>query len=286
MKKIIYAFVAFSCVCSVAFAQQEEKRMRIVPEGYMPAGGDISLGFTLNPLNIGVGGTAIDNKQEPFVIRHDIFSIMGKYQLDDVTALRANIGFKGRSVSNKTFVQDDKAVTLDPLSVAQVEDVHKLKVNGASFAIGAEKQRTYRNVRGFAGVSALYAFSKEKNTYTYGNAITEINQTPSQSQPSQPNLDYLENARELKTFGDNTHALGLVGHVGVEWFFSPKVSLGGEVNMSFLYQWNPRQHAVYEGWNPVTKQVEEYTDLLDDKSSGFYYGTDNLGANLSLNFYF
>ncbi len=298
MKKIIYLFVAFSCVCSVAFAQQEEKRMRVVPEGYMPEAGDLSLGFSANVGGSPIGRTGLiddllgrDQVQIPRNLLPQL-SIMGKYQLDESTAIRANIGFLGRSVNDKYFVQDDKAVAMNPLqqfpAVEKVIDVMNTKRNGASFAIGAEKQRAYRNVRGFAGASALYAFGKETNSYTYGNAITEINQTASVA-PEMPGYSaqgYLNDARPVKISNDNAHAIGLVGVVGVEWFFSPKVSLGGEVNMSFLYQWTPQVSATFEGWNNITQQTEEYVETISPKSGGFYYGTDNLGANLSLNFYF
>ncbi|MCL2329369.1 MAG: hypothetical protein FWC39_12765 [Bacteroidetes bacterium] len=293
MKKIIYLFVAFSCVCSVAFAQQEERKMRIVPEGYMPAEGDLSLGIGFAP---GFGGNPILNNiysQTPIEMNFlPQFSLLGKYQIGETTALRANIGFIGSSTNRKFYVQDDKAAMLNPLQVypaaEKVVDVRNQKTNGASIAIGVEKQRAYRNVRGFAGASALYACGKQVNSYTYGNAITEVNLDPTTSgfMPQVNPAGYLSAARAMKIFNGNAHAVGLVGHVGVEWFFAPKVSLGGEMNISFLYQWNPQINATYEGWNPVSKQVEEYTQTMTPKSHGFYYGTDNLGSNFFLSFYF
>ncbi|MDR2963855.1 MAG: hypothetical protein LBU90_09545 [Bacteroidales bacterium] len=290
MKKILYILTALLCVGNAAFAQQEERTMRVIPAGYMPEKGDISIGFATAWGGSPIARPVIEESMatEITIARYLLprISLMGKYQLGETTALRANVGFLGSSVNERYYVQDDKLAVLDPLSQAKVVDTYKQRNNGASIAIGIEKQRAYRNVRGFAAASALYAFGKSTIDYVYGNAITAINQTPTTFENIYFRAGYLDNARFLKQSYDNAHAVGAVGHVGVEWFFSPKVSLGGEMNVSFLYQWTPQVSATYEGWDIISNSLVEYTDLYAPKSSGFYYGTDNLGANLSLNFYF
>ena len=58
------------------------------------------------------------------------------------------------------------------------------------------------------------------------------------------------------------------------------------MNLNLCYVVNPARQTVYEGWNNVTAQVEEYTDLVAPASHGFIFSTDNIGANPMLNFYF
>ncbi|GHT32507.1 hypothetical protein FACS189434_04400 [Bacteroidia bacterium] len=299
MKKNKYTLViAFSLVCAFAFAQ-EKKELKAIPEGWMPQQGDIALGISANPLlnyvgNLfngtqnnslnGFGGEPIRDWNLNFQPQ---YSIQGKYQLLDNVAIRANIGFSGYTDKYESYVQDDKAVALDPLSEDKVVDVEKYKRSSASFAIGAEYQKRYRKIQAYAGASLLYAFGKISAGYTYGNAITDINQIPSIASGYYPSVGYLPAARALEVYEDeHTNAFGIVGHIGVEWFFAPKISVGGELNVSFIHAWGAQRYTKYEGWNPATQKVEEYTNTTSPGSSYNSYGTDNLGGNIFVNFYF
>jgi len=62
--------------------------------------------------------------------------------------------------------------------------------------------------------------------------------------------------------------------------------LGANVNLYLLYLWSPNRYVTYEGWNNLTLQKETVTDLKYPVSSGFHFGTDNIGANLLMSFYF
>ena len=291
--------IAFSLVCAIAFAQ-EKKELKAIPDGWMPQQGDIALGISAKPLLNYVGN--IFNGNVDNGVNNNIFggepingnlnfqpnySILAKYQFADNIAIRANIGFLGFSANLKNYVQDDKAVALDPLSNDKLVDVTKFKQSGASLAIGAEYQKRYRKVQGYAGASLYYAFGKQNATYTYGNDITEINQTPNIAQAGWIGVDYLPNARPLEDYSNgHFNALGVVGHIGVEYFFAPKISLGGELNVSFIHGWQPQKYTKYEGWNPVTLKVEEYTHTTAPGSSLNFYGTQNVGGNIFVNFYF
>ena len=297
MKHIKYTlFIAFSLLCGVVFAQ-ENAELKTIPEGWTPQQGDIALGISANPL-LNYAGNLFNGTQgnslngfggEPIGSGLNFqpqYSIMGKYQVTDNIAIRANIGLLGYSEKLRTYVQDDKAVELDPLSNDKVVDVNSVKQNGASVAIGAEFQKRYRKIQGYAGASLYYAFGQQSREYTYGNAITELNQTPSSTQGNAV-VDFLPAARTLKTYNAaNANACGAVGHIGVEWFFAPKVSVGGELNLSFIHVWESQRIAKYEGWNPATERVEEYTRTISPGSSYNSYGTDNLGGNIFISFYF
>ena len=304
--------IAFSLVCAVAFAQ-EKKELKAIPDGWMPQQGDIALGISAKPLlnyagnffngnpnnkyiEDNFGGEPIASHQDnTFIGYQPSFSVMGKYQFTDDIAIRANIGFLGHTAKYNAYVTDYNAQVLDPLSQDKVTDTKTVKESGASFAIGAEKQRRYRKIQGFAGASLYYAFGKQNAKWAYGNAFSELNQDPLEStapdlaQPTFTSVAHLANARvlEARSIGNkNANAFGVVGHVGVEWFFAPKVSVGGEVNLSLVRQWQPQQYVVLEGFNTATLKVEEYTQIQAPGNTRTDYSTTNLGGNIFINFYF
>jgi len=320
--------IAFSLICAVTFAQ-EKKELKAIPDGWMPQQGDIALGISAKPLlkyvgNIfngsesnglnsfggqAYGGVGFDNLDaiangvSPLAgaavsaIKDPLVSLQGKYQILDNVALRGNFGFIGANFTYQTYSPDDKALVLDPMSNELVIDAMKIKLNGGSFAVGAEYQKRYRKIQGYVGANLLYAFASGNLKYTYGNAMTEINHNPSSAVPGIvipfPSTnpygpdDYLENARPLEDYSvKSVNAFGVVGNVGIEYFFAPKISIGGEVNLSFIHLWQPQTFRKYEGWNPATQKVEEYTQLVSPGNKANLYGTGNLGGNIFVNFYF
>ena len=62
------------------------------------------------------------------------------------------------------------------------------------------------------------------------------------------------------------------------------------MNLSALYTYKDDHSTKYEGYNvhtqQVEEQVEEYVDVKEPSSSAFEFGTKNIGANISLTFYF
>lgn len=102
--------------------------------------------------------------------------------------------------------------------------------------------------------------------------------------PATPGFSY---QRYLSTFNTApTHYFGLMGYVGIEWFFAPRISIGAEVNLTAAFNWTKGTYYTAEGFNTLSGEVEEWTELLTPTSSGFDFGTKNIGANLSFNFYF
>jgi hypothetical protein len=80
--------------------------------------------------------------------------------------------------------------------------------------------------------------------------------------------------------------VGLYASAGVEWFVAPKVALGANVNFGIYYEINPARVSVYEGWNTAAMKLDQFTELEAPASHGFHIGTDNIGANLYIAFYF
>lgn len=303
----IFTMALSLLVATAAFADGADKptpedKAKKDYSSWLPAQGDMSVGFSLDPLatfagnlfNGNLDNTLDDLAGEPLLYRQlpaPCVSIMGTYMLTNELALRANIGFGYSLKQDNFFVQDDAALALDNLSNAKVTDRMNSQILSGSFSVGIEYRVGKRlPVQGVFGAGLSYACGMATATYAYGNAITELNQNPSMHSnmpATEAVTPYLPNARLLSVqSGDMIHMAGLYGSVGVEWFVTPKVALGANVNLGIYYELNPSQTFVYEAWNTITEQVTQHTELLEPASHGFHFGTDNIGASLYMAFYF
>lgn len=294
-------------IATAAFAVEADKptpeeRAKKDYSSWLPKQGDMSIGFSLDPIatfagnlfNGNLSNSLGDLAGEPLLLQTlptSMVSIMGTYMLTDQLAVRANIGLGISTKRYNYYVQDDAAVALDDLSNAKVIDQARVKACSGSIALGVEYRVGKQSaVQGVFGGGLNYAFGSSANSYAYGNAITELNQDPSIN----PNLPmpiavvpYLPNARLLsQQTPDLIHMVGIYGSVGIEWFVAPKIALGANVNLGIYYEINPMQVSVYEGWNTITEAVTTHTELIKPASHGFHFGTDNIGANLYIAFYF
>jgi hypothetical protein len=127
------------------------------------------------------------------------------------------------------------------------------------------------------------------NILYYGNAMTELNQNPTTYEDYSAHIPGFSSARFTKVSNndlDFNHHFGAVAFVGFEWFVAKKVSVGAEVNISAIASWGNLQYATLEGYNTLSEKVETWTELFKPSSFAFDFGTQNVGANLSVNFYF
>lgn len=295
MKKILSVILAAMLIVP-AFAIDQEKINEKAKHDYtewLPAAGDWHVGFSLDPIATFVGNLANGKTANTLgdlageALVNNMVSIMGGYMITDQLGVQANIGLNLNRSNSHVYVTDDLAKMLDPVSRSKVEDIEHYSANTGSISLGVDYRVGKRAVQGVFGGGLVYAFSKEQKTYKYGNAITEANQKPTIDGSYTVYDSYIPDARPLKNFNyDGTHTLGAYASLGVEWFVAPKISLGANVNLYLLYRWSPNRYVTYEGWNNLTMQVEEVTDLTLPVSSGFSFGTDNIGANLLLKFYF
>lgn len=298
-------------VASTAFAGEKATPEEIANRDYsswLPAAGDFSIGFTLDPIATFVGNLFngnLNNSLDPLhgdvLLKpelgvgdglHRNVSVMGKYMLTDQLGIRANIGFGTKITKQAAYVDDESILVLDEWQRAQVIDTYKGNQFSGSFAVGAEYRVGKRMVQGVFAFSALYGceVSTEK-VWTYGNAITEINQTPANAglgvAPGvMTAFPGVSNARPLSQKASVDHYIGGVGSIGVEVFVAPKISLGADVNLTIYGRVGGPQSATFEGWNEATNEVSVFNDVRLPKTWDFVFSTNNIGANLSLNFYF
>ena len=254
-------------------------------------------GAVANPLNEFAGQAYLNNdvSTAAFGELTPLASITAKYMISDHAALRINAGWLFADATTRFYTQDDAAVAANPLSQDKVIDSRRNKNNGVSIMGGYEKRVGTRRIQGVFGGGVLVAAQTASRSYTYGNAITEYNQTPSASNggavaagafPAGAGAAYASlRYTDVHNLNRNYYA-GLVGFAGIEWFFTPKISVGGEVNIAAIYSWRSVQHVTMEGFNAASGQVDTWSELTAPGSRGFEFGTGNVGANLNLSFYF
>jgi len=309
MKKYIYALLALMLVAVYTTAQEAEvmddsgetaaQEASQKPEKpvkiYTPQAGDIGLSVDiLTPIMTYVGNMFNDNTNNTFPATFSgpnyigSVSISGRYFLYDDLALRAALSVDNDITITNAYCQDDAAIAADPLSVDLVTDTRTVTNNNLYLSFGFEFRRGYRRLQGYYGAQLIGAYQSQSTSYTYGNAITSLNQTPTQSFVTTPNNDVGGNSRLLQT---NTalgkdYLIGLGGFVGVEYFILPKVAVGGEINISALAIFGGQQYEKSERYNTASGTVEENTRLSSPGDMTFVINTHNYGNGFYVSFYF
>lgn len=296
MKKLIVIILSACLFPAMLWAEEKQQKQ------YLPEEGDWALGIDVVPILKYIGnafnGTDGSNGLDhvggtPFTSGHfgnqglmPTVSIMGKYMLTDEWAVRANVGLMISSANDKAYSIDDKALAENPFSEAKVVDGARYDRNGMSMLLGAEYRKGSRRIQGVFGAGLLFAFQNSKETYSWGNALTEINQSPtSHSFANMPTLPSGYRALTQNEAGSDFY-LGVTGSAGVEWFVAPKIALGAEVNLSLYYIFGTQTYVESEGYNATLGKVETRTDLYAPGSNGIYFGTESLGGSLYMTFYF
>lgn len=257
---------------------------------YTPEKGDIAFGVDLVPLFRTIGDAFDNHKYEstiggvPFKgpegwVKPTI-AVSAKYMLTDRLAVSAILGVKVKTEMERQYVTDDLATALDPLSDAKVIDHRKESTAGGSLMAGVEYRMGKRRVQGIFGGGLLFGFSTNSVSFTYGNKMTSVNQSPTSA--------FGSGSSRYTTYRPDgpAFALGAYGKMGVECFVAPKVAIGATVDLYLYGTFGPNGYAKEERFNASYNKVEETTSLVTPGTRGFYFGTDNIGGSFYLAFYF
>ena len=283
--------IALLCVFAMGvFAQQTQTvtQQKDYSE-YLPEAGDVAISLNLAPFLNVFADNVIDGRIGGDSYNSDLISIAGKYMVTDNFALRLNVGWSYLYNRDNYFVQDDAAVFVNPLSQTKVTDSYITQNSGASVTFAAEYRFGSRRIQGYVGGGLIYALSSYSMDLYYGNAMTTVNQNPTTYEDYSAYIPGFSSARYTKVSNaglDFNHHTGVVAFVGFEWFVAKKVSIGAEVNVSAIASWGNLQYATLEGYNTLSEKVETWTELYKPSSFAIDFGTQNVGANLSFNFYF
>ncbi|MDR1121657.1 MAG: hypothetical protein LBM08_12165 [Dysgonamonadaceae bacterium] len=239
MKRIIIA--AFLCLSTLSFiaAQEVEQRRKPVVNAkgipYLPEAGDFALGIDASPFLEYLGNffnQAGTNHAPTFGTE---FGVYGKYFLEDNQAVRAKLNLKFAKESYKQTVPNDyeRLVNHTNVGATGIDTQNKFD-NEVLLNIGYEFRRGKGRVQGFYGADLLLGYGSTKETYNYANPITSVNQAPSSYDFKSNSLDHLSK-RTLENKNPYNFMIGAGAFVGVEYFITPSISMGGEVNFNFCY---------------------------------------------------
>ena len=312
MKKIFATVLA--AVMMIPMLNAEEKKSQGWEE---PQVGSWAIGITFNPVSLASRltvqpktGTAVNGtisgsmalEKQLYALSQDpVLAFRVKYRVKENWNLRAALGFSGSHIHYTEYVQDDAAVLQNPSSENKVSDVVKSDLTSGNLILGAEFVKG-KKVKFTMGFSFLYAIGGGKLNFQYGNAISQQNPIPS----SMPYSNWINGdgaalnpdngaavrqgiawARPLKTNNSGVHhGLGVSMDMGIEWFFQDRISLGAAVTFSpVMFTFQPQTYSIMEGLSSKSGKVEQYNLLVSPGSWSCLYGTDNLGFQLSLNYY-
>lgn len=288
-------YVLLIALCVLSFASVKAQDTKKV---YVPEQGEVAIGFDAAPVlkyvgNMfnGTSGNSLDNLSGAPVSANGVegfkidnvtpdVSIMGKYMITDNLAVRANVGVQVRAKTTNGYVCNDLANVLNPLNEEKLIDTRFDSQKGFSAIFGAEYRKGSNRIQGVFGAGLLIGSNSVESEFQYANAVTSLNQTPSNTWG---NTDAY---RTLSEVTNRNFFIGGAANVGVEYFVAPKVSLGAEVNLSIYSVKEGQTYVVTEGYNAEKGCVETRNELTAPGNKTFVFGTNNLGGSLYLSFYF
>jgi len=212
-------------------------------------------------------------------------SIMTKYMISNKCAVRANLGVTIVSTTIGNNVRDDAAFFIDNSTAATVTDYTRTDTYGVSIALGSEYRCGKRRVVGIFGGDLLFGYYTGSIKYTYGNIMNEFNQKPTTNQSYFPTTTS-PNTRTLMQKNAGAISAGVQLTTGVEVFVAPKIAIGGQINLSYVFTYNRKIYREAEGFNELSGKVEQRTDIQTPAGWSHKFTTNNLGGSLYMIFYF
>jgi hypothetical protein len=263
----------------------------------LPEKGDYSFSIDAVPFFVYIGnmfhGTApTDAPTFDFPGLNDVpmWTLQVKKFVSPTMAMRARIrlGFSSQTYKNTILDQTNTSTT-----PAYVDDKWTETRMNIVLGAGIEKRRGKGRVQGVYGAMANIMVGTHGNSITYGNEMSTVYTNPLSTDypwtPSYTGTGYIASNTGNRTLKDNdgmTFGIGVNGFLGVEYFFAPKMSIGGEFTWGLMLQVTGKGKSEVEYLNgaPVVTETTETT-----KSGGaLYFGVDNgnTGGASNLSFYF
>ncbi len=289
MKKILY--IAFLSGLSLfSFAQEEvasvneQKAPAKESSAFLPSAGTIAIGVDAIPYLEFVGnmfsGYTGKNTLSP-----SSTTIYGKYYLSKDAAVRADLYINNITNIDLGYVRDDANYLTNPN--AQVEDKRKVKTSAYGIGLGYQMYKGSGKLRGTYGAVASYYRSNSTTDYEWGNQMTDMNITPTST--NWYGAGTAPSERNLSIQNQSTQSVGLGIIAGVEYFFVPRVCIGGELGLYYNYYWYSQESRKYE--TIQQGNLVEYELATDPKEnygslSTRVYDTDNVAGRLYVLFHF
>ena len=295
MKKIYTAWIALMLLCGPVVAQDVTELKSKRGEIILPEMDELGLGISANPFLDYFGNffNASGNTPPSFDYAANPanrIAVFGKYMKDENTAYRIRLGLGVGTHVNKSVVLQNEARP-DVNYPAFTEDWQKVNATNIVIAPGIEKRRGYSRVQGIYGGELVVGFTNSKTTYQYGNPFTSDFNAPithdfgnniASGTSTAAGSRVVENKDGLSILA------GVRGFVGVEYFFAPKMSIGGEFGYMFGFQTQQRSLITTQTWDEqsATTRDTKTDNYLNEGLTSLGLGLDNLNGSINLLFYF
>jgi hypothetical protein len=287
MKKI-YSFLAAFALCANAFAQDEtsltsKKGTPILPEEKEFAIG-ISANQFLNYVTRGAANPSFTYVNNPSNVPVALF---GKKMLNANTALRARFALNAGANTQKAIVFASN-ISPDPLAPSFNEDWRTVTSTDILLAGGYENRRGKGRLQGVYGGEFLFGVSGNRVKYQYGNAITQDFNAPETTNFA-GNVNNANGFSRVLTERNSANLfIGARAFAGVEYFFAPKISIGGEFGYTLGGSVQGKGIVTTETWDSAAGSVRKIeTEVF--RNGGFTSlraGVDNLNGAINVLFYF
>lgn len=261
MKKIIILAAFCIGIMLPAISQEGSANPVVNKKGValLPEAGDFAIGIEANPFLKYFGNIfnqAGTNSAPVFSGVNQ--TLYGKYFLSDRTAIRVKLAFDFSQTKLKQTLRDDYALLIDETNIAATTiDTYKKANRGLLLTAGYEMRRGKGRLQGFYGGEFNVGFLSVKDNFIYGNAITADFSNPSTTAfAGVNNTTVIQGDRMLENKKGAIFSIGLGGFAGVEYFFAPQISIGGELGLGFTYDIKGQDEIKTEGW--VNSSVQEY----------------------------
>jgi hypothetical protein len=302
MKKMLLLFYLFATV-SIVFAQKYSTESMITPgkekkektEKFLWAEkGDFALGADLVPILRTLGTVFWGEKNtmgfqgSPYFngFPYPTVSVMSKFMVTKNCAIRANLGALVLSSTQIDSISNDKILMSDPESNAKVADKTTSNAYGLSISLGAEYRLGNKRVVGIFGGDLLIGYYEGSIKTKFGNEITKENPIPTTYDYYYFPTSISENSRALVQKKGGAFSAGIQLTTGVEVFVAPKIALGGQVNISYIFTYDKQNIVTAEGFNESSDIVKKVNIVQSPKGWNHNFSTNNVGASLYLIFYF
>ncbi|HTF05547.1 MAG TPA: hypothetical protein VK826_16080 [Bacteroidia bacterium] len=277
MKKSTLFIAALALGATTAFAQDLTSKKG---EPILPEAGDYAIGVEASPFLNYFGNLFNGTQNNSFGgwnFTNGNMMITGKMFATETMAYRGmlRIGFGSTKVT--TNVSDD-------LTAGEFK-TDELKMSGNYIGLGGglEWRRGKGRLQGYWGGMIMFGIGSNKDTYTYGNDITNTNNFPTTTDfssytgyPNQP----VPGTRITEWKSGSQMDFGLRGFVGAEFFVLPKLSIGGEFGWGLMFSSMGASSTSTEFWDGVAGAKDEQT-TEGGKWSMFGVDTDNNAFGLA-----
>jgi hypothetical protein len=271
-------------------------------EAYLPIAGEWGLGVSANPfldyLGNFVNGYDNFNDGPNFEFASNPannIAVFGKLMKDANTAYRIRFNVGIRSTTNKAVISQNE-LNPDPAFPAFTEDWQKVNTTAIVIAPGIEKRRGSTRLQGVYGAELVLGFNNTKVSYDYGNAMSADFNAPITNDFD--NYGYGENiltgneaaaaVRVVEDKSGSNFLVGARGFIGVEYFFAPKISIGGEFGYMLGFQTQRKATITAETWDASSVGTREVKvdEFRNGGVTSLGIGLDNLSGSINLLFYF